>query len=127
MRERALSPEVDANAFAIAERQTLTGARGRLEGQEASQADAGELRLVAAVQGAWKFVWSEDGSDELYQLRNDPYEQHNLIGQRPEREARMRMLVERFNRTTPIAVLPSEPVPNQGNLMDALGYGGGED
>ncbi len=43
-------------------------------------------------QGNWKFVFNGFDFDELYDLKNDPYEMKNLVDE-PEHEARLREMM----------------------------------
>jgi len=36
-------------------------------------------RLRAVIQGRYKFIWSSQGDNELYDLANDPLERTNLV------------------------------------------------
>lgn len=35
--------------------------------------------LRALIVGDYKYIWSSDGRDELYNLREDPGERRNLV------------------------------------------------
>ena len=48
-----------------------------------SRNDAYRRRLRAAFYGDHKYVQASDGHDELYDLRTDPMELHNRIGEDP--------------------------------------------
>ncbi len=42
----------------------------------------------------WKLIVNPDREDELYNIRKDPLEQENLIGQEPDIERELRKLAE---------------------------------
>jgi arylsulfatase A-like enzyme len=46
-------------------------------------------RLRALLEDGHKYLWSSNGSHALYDLRSDPLEQRNLIGEAPERAQRL--------------------------------------
>ena len=48
------------------------------------------------VDARWKYAFYEDGLELLYDLDADPYEQHNLIGEDPVRDATMRQRLLRM-------------------------------
>ena len=52
------------------------------------------LRRVKSIQNReFKYIWSSDGNDELYDLRTDPGEQNNLIDVMPEKAAELRAIL----------------------------------
>lgn len=77
-------------------------------------------------QPPWKFVAYMDGSVELFDLADDPDENHDLAATRPDRSARMKADLDRFVAS----VTPSLPSGGKNKEMDeqtkrrlrALGY-----
>ncbi|RLE90074.1 MAG: hypothetical protein DRJ49_01075 [Thermoprotei archaeon] len=47
-------------------------------------------RLKAIIVGEYKYIWASDGKDELYNLKEDPNEQRNLVEEDPDRVKAMR-------------------------------------
>lgn len=41
----------------------------------------------------WKYVFYEDGHEQLYDLKRDPFELHNLADEEPEQKTRLRQLL----------------------------------
>ena len=60
--------------------------------------------LKAFRKDGWKYIWTSDRRDELFNLRDDPKEQRNLIGQLPEKADAMRIEMEDFLVTLPTAL-----------------------
>jgi len=54
----------------------------------------GEKRKVAVRTKDWKFITGQEEEDELYYLKEDPYEQENVINEYPELAKEMRRIVE---------------------------------
>jgi len=53
------------------------------------------LRRLKSIQTLeWKYIWSSDGRDELYDLSTDPGETVNLIGEHPEKARELQALLE---------------------------------
>jgi arylsulfatase A-like enzyme len=62
-------------------------------------------------QGDWKLVeWYEDGRLELYDLRNDPSEQHNLADESTERTRQMHGQLATWRREVG-AIMPTRGIP----------------
>jgi arylsulfatase A-like enzyme len=63
----------------------------------------------AAVRlGDWKLIkWFWGKPPELFNLADDPGEQHNLAGKQPQKLAQLTGLLERFHRDTG-ALMPAE-------------------
>ena len=54
----------------------------------------GEKRKVAVRTKDWKFITGQEEEDELYYLKEDPYEQENVINEYSELAKEMRRIVE---------------------------------
>ncbi len=52
--------------------------------------------------GEWKYIWADDGRDELYNLAEDPTEQVNLIGSQRDRARAMYDQLDAVLRTIPV-------------------------
>ena len=50
-------------------------------------------RLKSVRDGDFKYIWSSDGRDELYNIREDPGELNNIIESEPEKESELRSLL----------------------------------
>jgi len=59
-----------------------------------SQVFEGEKRKVAIRTKEWKFITGQKEEDELYYLKEDPYEQKNVINEYPELAKEMRRIAE---------------------------------
>jgi len=53
-----------------------------------------DRRLTSVQRGAFKLVWSSDGSRWLYDLESDPGEQHDLAAERPDLVAELERVAE---------------------------------
>ncbi len=51
-------------------------------------------RLKSIHAGDFKYIWASDGKDELYNVRLDPKEQNDLIGQMPQKAADLKRQLE---------------------------------
>jgi len=47
-------------------------------------------RLKCVIEGEWKYIWASDGDEELYNLKEDPGEQDDLIKKRPAKAKSLR-------------------------------------
>jgi arylsulfatase A-like enzyme len=76
--------------------------------------------------GSEKYVVSSDGTQELYDLRDDPDEQRNLAVTRPARVAALRRQLEAVVDPTSTDALPADSAlradPEMNELLEALGY-----
>jgi len=61
----------------------------------------------ALFEDDFKLVWHDRGRDELFNIKRDPRELHNLIVQRPDVHQRMVIRLERYVETLPTAAPPS--------------------
>jgi arylsulfatase A-like enzyme len=95
--------ELSSHGFVVAEysngfdmlRNTL-GGEGR--GVDLSAYDRS---LKCIIEGPYKFIWSSNGKDELYQIDTDPREQANLIGLEPARGRAMRDALSSWELSLP--------------------------
>jgi len=55
-----------------------------------------DKRWKAFRDEQYKYVWASDGRDELYDYKNDPDEQNNLIGEMPDKAEELRDKLEEF-------------------------------
>ena len=46
--------------------------------------------IKALIVGDYKYIWSSDGRDELYNLKNDPLEQRNLVNEERDKVEEMK-------------------------------------
>ena len=89
-----------------------------------------DRRLTSVQRGAFKLVWSSDGSRWLYDLESDPGEERNLAAERPDLVAELERDVDARQ-----ALARKGPVSEAGPILDAeereqlrdLGYLGDED
>ncbi len=51
-------------------------------------------RLKSIHAGDFKYIWASDGKDELYNVRGDPKERNDLIGQMPQKAAELKRQLE---------------------------------
>jgi arylsulfatase A-like enzyme len=49
---------------------------------------------TAVIRDGWKYIWSEDSGDELYDLERDPRESNVVIDEHPDLADELRRLVE---------------------------------
>ncbi len=65
----------------------------------------------AVRAGDWKLVeWYEDGNIELYNLRSDPGEAHDLAAAEPARAAELQAMLERWRRSVDARMPRPDPV-----------------
>jgi arylsulfatase A-like enzyme len=70
---------------------------------------SGNRPSAAVRSGRWKLIeWFEDGALELYDLDEDPAEQHDLSGQEPERATELHRRLQTWRLQTGARL----PVPN---------------
>jgi arylsulfatase A-like enzyme len=81
-------------------------------------------RLRALYEGPHKLIWHEDGETELYDLRRDPGELHDLAESDPETAARLSARLAAI--APPLDSGAGEPVPTlsdeQRAMLEDLGY-----
>lgn len=58
----------------------------------------GKLSERAMRAGHWKYLWSPDGREELYDLAADLAEQHNLAAARPSLARELRLRLDAWER-----------------------------
>jgi arylsulfatase A-like enzyme len=79
----------------------------------------------AVVTREWSYAFYETGHESLYDLRQDPYETHNLVAERPEvRERMRRRLLELLDETREpyFHVLIEHGAPMQTPILDVSQY-----
>jgi arylsulfatase A-like enzyme len=54
----------------------------------------GRLKTIRTLE--WKYIWSSDGNDQLFDINQDPGESINLIASEQSRASDMRMQLENF-------------------------------
>jgi hypothetical protein len=91
--------------FTLTEYQKSVHIAARLLARYGPKAD---VRLYLRWLKAWrsegmKYIWASDRHDELYDLDADPTEQRNRIGEMPEVADRMRIEMEDFLASLPMA------------------------
>jgi len=65
----------------------------------------------AVRQGDWKLIeWFDTGAVELYNLADDPGEQHDLAGRRPEKRDELRAALAAWRRDVDAAFPTGQPV-----------------
>lgn len=47
-------------------------------------------RVKAIQDGAYKYLWTSDGQDALYDIQADPLERTNLLSKMPEKAAELK-------------------------------------
>jgi arylsulfatase A-like enzyme len=84
--DRRATPDA---GFAIAERfrPDLTRLRQTVHGFDTRPFDVRNKAMRTRLE---KFIWRSDEDNELYDLKTDPGEEHNLIDEQPERGDRLR-------------------------------------
>lgn len=85
-----------------------------------------ERRIRSIQVGSDKLVWGSDGHDELYDLAEDPGEEHDRLAGSPDTagrlEQRLTELVESHQAPTPAAVPHPEPDAATRERLRELGY-----
>jgi arylsulfatase A-like enzyme len=90
-------------------------------------------RLRGLIQGRYKFIWSSQGDNELYDLANDPLERTNLVATSRSTAARLEarlkewLAAQEARVSTTGAGLPAEAAPVQvpadvADQLRKLGY-----
>ncbi|MHC4091083.1 MAG: sulfatase-like hydrolase/transferase, partial [Planctomycetota bacterium] len=87
----------------------------------------GVLRHFSAASDArMKYIIASDGSEELYDIRTDPGELHNLAGERSETLKEFAGFLSAWRERTPLFAPDSyrkpQPTPAQIDLLRSLGY-----
>lgn len=123
MQGRSLLGTDGQHAFAIAE-QAVPRFETFVERFPYFEPAPHERELKAIRRGPWKYIWSSDSHDELYNLDNDRDEQRNLVSVCPDTAAELRQLLFEWSgtsepRTTDIQATFDETVTER--LRD-LGY-----
>lgn len=80
----------------------------------------------ALLDGGWKYLWTSDGRDALYDLRADPGELRDRSAEDPERAAQLRAALEAelsaLSRCAPTGERGPELSPEEASLLRELGY-----
>jgi arylsulfatase A-like enzyme len=89
-------------------------------------------RQVHAIRlGDHKYIYNTDGNEELYDLREDPDEQRNLVARQPERASVLRAQLESIVDLEGARAVSEDnrlrEDPRMDELLEALGYVEGED
>jgi len=88
--------ETDMPVYTTEARWSLRGNQKRLHASR---------RVVSLRTGRWKYIYAEDGQDELYHLEDDPKETQNVIDAQPdiatELRAKIMAHIEFEDRNTP--------------------------
>jgi hypothetical protein len=79
------------------------------------------------VVGEHKLISASNGSRELYDLKADPLETHDLIRDEPELAAQLETELDRYFEALAHCEMPSHPherqmTPEQKELLKGLGY-----
>ncbi len=89
-----------------------------------------DRRLTSVQRGAFKLVWSSDGSRWLYDLESDPGEQRNLAAERPDLVAELERAVDdrqALARRSPVSEAAPDLDAEAREQLRELGYLGDED
>jgi arylsulfatase A-like enzyme len=85
-----------------------------------------EVSYTAIRKGEYKLIRASDGRRELYQLKDDPGETHNLAGKNPEKTKELEGLLDRWLKDYH---LPSQPGLTEDDFdqdirarLESLGY-----
>jgi arylsulfatase A-like enzyme len=81
-----------------------------------------DRELCAVMLGPHKYILSTTGEAELYNVAQDPGETRNLIGTRPEVEARARALIDQRNAEMVRQLSPSPEDAALHRNLRSLGY-----
>jgi arylsulfatase A-like enzyme len=80
--------------------------------------------LKAAYDGNYKFVWNSEGDHELYDIVDDPAEENNLYGEKPDLEkrfmSRLAPLIEESQSATALDLPEIDPATREN--LKKLGY-----
>jgi arylsulfatase A-like enzyme len=79
----------------------------------------------AILEKDYKFLWNSENNHRLFNLRNDPAEQFNLIEQKPQVAARMLSNMERYlaDLPEPYPVSPEQEIDEDTKkALESLGY-----
>ena len=80
--------------------------------------------LKAVRSNDWKFIWGTDGSRELYEISNDPFESKNVFQSRPDEAARMEAALKNWiSSFTPSRYYQQEDISKEAlRELRSLGY-----
>ncbi len=85
----------------------------------------GERSLRAVYKGDYKYIWATDGKHELYNLKDDPRELHNLVEAMPLVAREMETMLSQWSQRTGqenIKDKPSKMEKGVEEALKALGY-----
>ncbi len=106
----------------------IAGAKKNLPGPEVITCTIQRTRHAVRIED-YKYIYNQSSAEELYDLRHDPYEQHNLASEKPEALKRLReFLSSRVNLLSGVAVAGNSKLrddPAMDAILDSLGYAGG--
>jgi len=74
----------------------------------------------ALFHGDYKFLWNSKGKHQLFQLRDDPHEEANLIGREPERAQKMSSYLLKYLASLPSPGAAGPPTPVDEETLRAL-------
>jgi hypothetical protein len=107
------------------------------EAQEASKQQARLRDEFISGRRPYPPIWSDPVHEEIYSLREDPAQHHNLLADAPEVLERLRGVLAEYSKTTPVPVPDSEKLAEDGKQpansgltdaereqLDSLGYVG---
>jgi arylsulfatase A-like enzyme len=103
---------------------TVVHARYRVE------QGARERELMAIRTDDYKYIWTKNGHDELYHIKQDPAERHNVIDQTPTKVSELQALLRAWlsshgpvgNESQEYAALEVELDQEVESRLRALGY-----
>jgi arylsulfatase A-like enzyme len=81
-----------------------------------------DTRKKALIRWPYKLVWVSNGTQELFQVDQDPDEQVNLAADNPDILGQMEASMNQFRATHPFASSPAKMDAATGNALKALGY-----
>jgi len=98
---------LQAQDFVVAECANAVGMLKGTLGSEGHGLDFSyfDRSLKCIIKGGYKFTWSSDGRNELYQIEEDPSELDNLIEKEPDQARVLSQLLTSWERSTPKRVL----------------------
>jgi arylsulfatase A-like enzyme len=100
------------------EARTLIGRRRRYD--RPTPGGTGPVYFVRTPR--WKYLRSEPGAEELYDLTRDAREEHDLRARHPEAAARLSVILEAHLAAHPEPAFPSSPSEATRRGLEALGY-----
>ncbi len=80
---------------------------------------------ISLLRGEWKYIWSEDAPDELYNIARDPAEKENVLERAPgELAQRLAAEIEAWKASSEARALRADEADDEETrrMLDALGY-----